>query len=128
MLGEGAVHLDELLADGGVDGDLLAEHLHLLVGHHLDVPPEPFPTSGPLVRCRGSLGPVPPLHRPQPLQEDAPSGKDLGRGPRDGNWESRALFVRWNGGYARKEIGRLGRHPVGGDAGVPATRSKVPPA
>ena len=127
MLGEGAVHLDELLADGGVDGDLLAEHLHLLVGHHLDVPPEPFPTSGPLVRCRGSLGPVPPLHHPQPLQ-DPRSGKDLGRRAtgRELGKPRAICAVEWS--YARKEIGRLGRHPVGGDAGVHATRTKVPPA
>ena len=37
--GEDAVmSLEELLADGGVDGDLLPEHLHLLVRHHLGVP------------------------------------------------------------------------------------------
>nr|CAB3474625.1 unnamed protein product [Digitaria exilis] len=106
VLGEGAVHLDELLADGGVDGDLLAEHLHLLVGHHLDVPPEPFPASAPLVRRGGGrLGPVPPLHS-SPAQADRPAatGKISEReeSTRDGNWESRALFVQ-------KEIGRLGR-------------------
>lgn len=41
MRGEGAVHHDELLADCGVDGDLLPEHLHLLVRHHLDAVAEP---------------------------------------------------------------------------------------
>jgi hypothetical protein len=59
------MHLDKLLADGGVDGDLLAEHLHLFVGHDLDVSSEPFPSPGPLVRRRsggGGLGPVPPVH------------------------------------------------------------------
>lgn len=32
---EGFVQLNELLADGGVDSNLLAENLHLLVGHDL---------------------------------------------------------------------------------------------
>ena len=31
------VHLNKLLADGSINGDLMAQHLHLLVGHHLHV-------------------------------------------------------------------------------------------
>lgn len=35
--GYGFVHLNELFADGGVDGYLLPQQFHLFVGHHFNV-------------------------------------------------------------------------------------------
>jgi hypothetical protein len=75
VLGECAVHLNELLADGGVDGDLLPEHLYLLVRHHLDVPERLLSSGTPFHRGGGGggggLAPVPPLHCHQPHHAQA---------------------------------------------------------
>ncbi|RZR96939.1 hypothetical protein BHM03_00026041 [Ensete ventricosum] len=48
MGSDGLVHLDKLFAYGGIDGDLTAEDLHLLVRHHLHAEnpfSDPFPFS-----------------------------------------------------------------------------------